>query len=46
MEVLTVILLFLILPMIQELIHCIIPVGIRVSASEFDINYDVSMALP
>ena len=43
MTVLTVLILLLIIPMSQELIHRFIPVGICVIFFELDINYGVSL---
>ena len=34
------------LPTIQEIIHRIKPVGIRISVTNFDVNYGVSMMFP
>ena len=45
-EVLTVLILLLLIPMIQELIHWLIIVGIHVIISKSDFGDDVSMALP
>ena len=44
--VLTVLILILLLPTIQELIHWLMLVGIRVSVSKFDVDDGVSLAFP
>ena len=44
--VLTIIILLLLLPKSQELIHWLIPVSIHVSISEFGVYYVVSLAIP
>ena len=44
--VITIIILILLLLTSQELIHWLIPVGLRVSVVDFDINYGVSPSFP
>ena len=44
--VITVLILILLLPTTQELVHWPIPVGIHISMSEFDIHDGVSLVFP
>ena len=44
--VLTIILLLVFLPLIQERFNCIKYLGVRVSASKFDVNDGVSQSVP
>ena len=46
MVVINVLILIFILPAIQEFIHYLMLVGIRVSVSKFHVDYGVSLAFP
>ena len=46
MAVLTVIILLLLPPMIQELIHLFVPVVVCIRVSRYDADYGVSLTLP
>ena len=46
MAVLTVIIIILLLPKVQEIIYWIKLVDIRVRVTEFDVDYDVSLSFP
>ena len=45
-EMITVFVLLLLLPPIQERSHSTILVGVTVWVSQYDVNYDLSMTLP
>ena len=44
--VLTVLIFILLLPIIQELIHWFLPVGVLIRVSKLDVDYDTSLDFP